>query len=269
MARHLVHSLFATSLLSSLALAGPCHVSSHPTPTPTPPTCPSTPDPICDPNPQSFCAPNPEPECTTNFYNPIVNGNFETGSLCPWKLSADNEVCGYVGDQGADGTSHAFRTPTNMRDNNYLEMYQDIKTCGRAKVQCSYSWYWDKYYNADGYVPYVRIWNDNENVGNRFPESDDDAGYFHNVQTIEFYTPESGRARIWITAQSPQDRCVGDNWFSIDEFQCWAIAAPLDPGPGPDPEPTPQPTPEPTPQPTPQPTPAFPPIFGGGDAPTG
>lgn len=98
-------------------------------------------------------------------------------------------------------------------------MYQDTWTCPNSRVYCTYQWYFDKYYiTPNRYVPYFRIWNGDENIGNRYPESDADAGHWKSG-TFYFDTPSSGKNRIWITAQSPQ-LCL-DNWFAIDEISCY------------------------------------------------
>ncbi|KAL6404670.1 uncharacterized protein AUP68_11497 [Ilyonectria robusta] len=267
MARRLIHSLFLTSLFSSLAVASPCKASSSTTAllsttettseatsttTPgdqttttslttsategTPTTTPATTTPdytdttsVCVETPQA----TPEPVCTSvgqtceaqleqvcdPNVNPIKNGNFESGDLCPWVLSDDNEACVYIGSNGAFGTSKTFRTSTKFKDNVYLEMYQDTWTCPNTRVYCTYQWYFNKYYiTPNRYVPYFRIWNGNDEIGNRYPESDADAGHWMSG-SFSFDTPSSGKNRIWITAQSPQV-CL-DNWFAIDEINCY------------------------------------------------
>ncbi|KAF7537168.1 hypothetical protein G7Z17_g12913 [Cylindrodendrum hubeiense] len=254
MARPLIHSFFLASLLSSLAVASPCQGSSstgalsttattptgsETTPnasftTPTAPTTPTT-EGTSTPTPTDTNVCNyPWPACGSpdtcdalvqirdSNVDPIINGNFESGSLCPWVLSEANEACAYVASDGADGTDRTFRAP-DMKCNRYLEVYQDISSYPNTYVSCSYQWYWDKYYDSDGYVPYLRIWNGDLRIGNRYPTGPGQTGTWMSGN-FDFWTDSNGEARIWITAQSPQED--GDNWFAIDEISCYADAPP-------------------------------------------
>jgi hypothetical protein len=165
----------------------------------------------------------PQPTCDN--VAPIKNGDFETGSLTPWRLSTSNTVQTTVSSGGYAGTNFKFNT-FNFDYPQYLEMYQDIQTCGNTRFFCTYWWKWDKFYSVrrggTTYVPYVRIWQGNTVIGNRYPESDADTGVWLRG-SFEFTTPTDGTSRIWITAESPQNPGVNRrNALALDEIQCTA-----------------------------------------------
>ncbi|RSM03300.1 hypothetical protein CEP52_007480 [Fusarium oligoseptatum] len=144
-----------------------------------------------------------------NDEKPLKGGDFEGGKN-PFTTSDDNEFQSY-----------------NMVDNNLLEMYQDVYTSGGITYTCTYNWYFDNYYettykNGKTYVPYLRFYQNNDLIGNRYPTGEDQVGDWLSG-SITFTTSEGGYDRIWIDAASPQPPTgegSGDNALSIDNIQC-------------------------------------------------
>ncbi|KAI5456636.1 hypothetical protein BGZ63DRAFT_467833 [Mariannaea sp. PMI_226] len=147
---------------------------------------------------------------------PIRGGDFESGN--PFSFSSDSKVHGSISSPGYN-SEHMFRSD-GMIDNNLLELYQDIYTIGGTPYRCTYNWWFDQYLTTEDYVPYLRIWFNNDVIGNRYPTSAAQTGVWMSGQ-FYFTSSPGGVDRIWIDAASPQPASDGYNHFQIDNIQCF------------------------------------------------
>ncbi|KAF7560150.1 hypothetical protein G7046_g3994 [Stylonectria norvegica] len=154
---------------------------------------------------------------------PIVDGDFETEDP-PWYLSSDDQVGGYIDTPGFQ-SEHRFQS-NNMFDNDLLEFYQDMQTCGGVDFVCSYRWLYTSTYETeytDGYtyVPYVRVYINDDLFSNR--RGDYNPVNEWNYAQFYYTSSDDGKDRWWFDAASPQARNGtdgGSNYLSIDQVRC-------------------------------------------------
>jgi hypothetical protein len=187
-----------------------------------------------------FCDTGIEPAPTCSYDTSIVNGGFDDGKFSPWQEDPNpggkDPVALRPVPGGEGGTSYRLQTGQFDFDKS-MWIYQDVKACPGTRFYCSYRWWWDEYYSIrqnDGssLVPYVRVYQDDDRIGNRYP--------IGAVQTktwisanFQFTIPDSGETRIWFVASSPQgewinesdDPCVPEwvhrpNSFALDSVYC-------------------------------------------------
>ncbi|KAJ4258761.1 hypothetical protein NW762_007848 [Fusarium torreyae] len=165
---------------------------------------------------------------------PIADGDFEYApGTSPWWTSKNSY---YDWDKVIlNGAHHKVMQTRKLYNNKEFLAYQDATTCKGVTFQCTYDYYFDKYYyvkytNKKWYVPYLRInWN-NDLIGEHWPESTSDAGIWWSGD-LEF-TATGKEDTIWIHAASPQDdpsgynknkplpSSAGDNFLRFDNFVC-------------------------------------------------
>ncbi|KAG4286239.1 hypothetical protein FPRO06_07499 [Fusarium proliferatum] len=190
---------------------------------------------------QCFCDTGVEPAPTCSYDDPFSNGGFEDGTLAPWVEHPNpggyDPVYSKVVPGGEGGSSYHFQTGQFDADKS-LWLYQDIKACPGTRFYCSYSWWWNEYYeieqdNGDVLVPYVRVYQGNTNVvGNRWPTGEDQTKTWVPAE-FTFTMPSSGSTRIWFVASSPQGEWINtsddtcnpnwvhrSNWFALDSIAC-------------------------------------------------
>ena len=118
-------------------------------------------------------------------------------------------------------------------------IYQDVNACAGTTFYCSYRWKWDQYYEipqsgGGSLVPYVRVYQGDDLIGNRYPTSASQTNTWINAN-FQFTMPESGETTIWFVASSPQgewinnsdDNCKPEwvhraNSFALDSVQCYS-----------------------------------------------
>ncbi|KAF4441036.1 hypothetical protein FACUT_3065 [Fusarium acutatum] len=187
-----------------------------------------------------FCDTGIEPAPTCSFDTAIINGGFDNGKFSPWQ--EDPNPGGKIPvalrpvPGGADGTSYLLQTGQFDFDKS-MWIYQDVKACPGTRFYCSYKWWWDEYYairqsNGNSLVPYVRVYQDDDRIGNRYPTGPSQTKTWINAN-FQFTVPDSGETRIWFVASSPQgewinnsdDPCTPDwvhrpNSFALDSVYC-------------------------------------------------
>ncbi|RFN47518.1 hypothetical protein FIE12Z_8235 [Fusarium flagelliforme] len=184
-----------------------------------------------------FCDTDIEPAPTCSYDNSI---NFDDGKFAPWQADPNpggkDPVAFKVvpGDEG----DPPYRFQTGQFDfDKGMWIYQDVKACPGTTFYCSYRWKWDQYYSIrqnSGYslVPYVRVYQDDDRIGNRYPTDAAQTKVWVNAG-FSFTMPESGETRIWFIASSPQgewintsdDDCKPEwvhrpNSFALDSVHC-------------------------------------------------
>lgn len=160
------------------------------------------------------CLPPIDPE------NPIINADFEDGTMYPYRFSSSSRTNGNIIQPGYR-SEYMFRS-FNMIDNNLLEIQQDIRTIGGTYYHCSYNWRFDEYYVYNNRVPYLRIWLNNEIIGNRYPTGPAQAGVWMEGD-VYFTTSLNGLDTFYLNAASPQPSEVGENAFELDNLECEAL----------------------------------------------
>ncbi|KAF9777098.1 hypothetical protein IL306_004610 [Fusarium sp. DS 682] len=187
-----------------------------------------------------FCDTGIEPAPTCSYDTSIINGGFDDGKFTPWQEDPNpggkDPVASRVVPGGEDGTPYRFQTGQFDFDKG-MWIYQDVKACPGTTFYCTYRWWWDEYYSIsqnDGssLVPYVRVYQDDDRIGNRYPTSAAQTKTWINAR-FQFTMPESGETRIWFVASSPQgewintsdDPCVPEwvhrpNSFALDSVYC-------------------------------------------------
>ncbi|KAM0293694.1 hypothetical protein HYE67_007902 [Fusarium culmorum] len=184
-----------------------------------------------------FCDTDIEPVPTCSYDTSI---GFNDGRFAPWQADPNpggkDSVAFRVvpGDEG--DPSYRFQTGQFDFDKG-MWIYQDVKACPGTRFYCSYRWKWDQYYsirqnNGGSLVPYVRVYQDDDRIGNRYPTSASQTKTWIDAQ-FQFTIPESGETRIWFIASSPQgewinnsdDDCMPEwvhrpNSFALDSVQC-------------------------------------------------
>ncbi|CEI60131.1 hypothetical protein FVEN_g8080 [Fusarium venenatum] len=187
-----------------------------------------------------FCDTGIEPAPTCSYDTSIVNGGFDNGKFSPWQ--EDPNPGGKVPValrpvQGGEGGTD-YRLQTGQFDfDKSMWIYQDVKACPGTRFYCSYRWRWEEYYailqrDGSSLVPYIRVYQDDYRIGNRYPTGPDQTKTWINAN-FQFTVPESGETRIWFIASSPQgewinnsdDPCTPDwvhrpNSFALDSVYC-------------------------------------------------
>ncbi|KAJ4135316.1 hypothetical protein NW768_004942 [Fusarium equiseti] len=184
-----------------------------------------------------FCDTGIEPAPTCSYDTSL---GFDDGKFAPWQSDPNpggKDPVAFRVVPGSEGDS-SYRFQTGQFDfNKGMWIYQDVKACPGTRFYCNYRWRWDQYYeilqnDGNSLVPYVRVYQDDTRIGNRYPTSADqtktwvDAGF-------QFTVPQSGETRIWFVASSPQgewinnsdDPCVPEwvhrpNSFALDSVYC-------------------------------------------------
>ncbi|ENH63649.1 hypothetical protein FOC1_g10004257 [Fusarium oxysporum f. sp. cubense race 1] len=187
-----------------------------------------------------FCDTGIEPVPTCSYDTSIINGGFDNGKFSPWQEDPNpgskDPVALRPVPGGEGGT--AYRLQTGQFDfDKSMWIYQDVEACPGTTFYCSYRWWWDEYYsipqNSGGsLVPYVRVYQDDDRIGNRYPTSAAQTKTWINAN-FQFTMPDSGETRIWFVASSPQgewinnseDPCTPDwvhrpNSFALDSVYC-------------------------------------------------
>ncbi|EMT67591.1 hypothetical protein FOC4_g10005693 [Fusarium odoratissimum] len=181
-----------------------------------------------------------EPAPTCSYDTSIINGGFDNGKFSPWQEDPNpggkDPVALRPVPGGEGGTSYRLQTGQFDFDKS-MWIYQDVKACPGTTFYCSYRWWWDEYYsipqNSGGsLVPYVRVYQDDDRIGNRYPTSAAQTKTWINAN-FQFTMPDSGETRIWFVASSPQgewinnsdDPCTPDwvhrpNSFALDSVYC-------------------------------------------------
>ncbi|RKL16098.1 hypothetical protein BFJ68_g5350 [Fusarium oxysporum] len=187
-----------------------------------------------------FCDTGIEPAPTCSYDTSIINGGFDDGKFSPWQEDPNpggkDPVALRPVPGGEGGTSYRLQTGQFDFDKS-MWIYQDVKACPGTTFYCSYRWWWDEYYsipqNSGGsLVPYVRVYQDDDRIGNRYPTSAEQTKTWISAN-FEFTMPDSGETRIWFVASSPQgewinnseDPCTPDwvhrpNSFALDSVYC-------------------------------------------------
>ncbi|EXL97314.1 hypothetical protein FOIG_10362 [Fusarium odoratissimum NRRL 54006] len=187
-----------------------------------------------------FCDTGIEPAPTCSYDTSIINGGFDNGKFSPWQEDPNpggkDPVALRPVPGGEGGTSYRLQTGQFDFDKS-MWIYQDVKACPGTTFYCSYRWWWDEYYsipqNSGGsLVPYVRVYQDDDRIGNRYPTSAAQTKTWINAN-FQFTMPDSGETRIWFVASSPQgewinnsdDPCTPDwvhrpNSFALDSVYC-------------------------------------------------
>ncbi|WKT51884.1 hypothetical protein QSH57_002398 [Fusarium oxysporum f. sp. vasinfectum] len=187
-----------------------------------------------------FCDTGIEPAPTCSYDTSIINGGFDDGKFSPWQEDPNpggkDPVALRPVPGGEGGTSYRLQTGQFDFDKS-MWIYQDVKACPGTTFYCSYRWWWDEYYsipqNSGGsLVPYVRVYQDDDRIGNRYPTSVAQTKTWINAN-FQFTMPDSGETRIWFVASSPQgewinnseDPCTPDwvhrpNSFALDSVYC-------------------------------------------------
>ncbi|KAL5593705.1 hypothetical protein FOBRF1_012807 [Fusarium oxysporum] len=187
-----------------------------------------------------FCDTGIEPAPTCSYDTSIINGGFDNGKFSPWQEDPNpggkDPVALRPVPGGEGGTSYRLQTGQFDFDKS-MWIYQDVKACPGTTFYCSYRWWWDEYYsipqNSGGsLVPYVRVYQDDDRIGNRYPTSAAQTKTWINAN-FQFTMPDSGETRIWFVASSPQgewinnsdDPCTPDwvhrpNSFALDSIDC-------------------------------------------------
>ncbi|RGP81854.1 hypothetical protein FLONG3_51 [Fusarium longipes] len=187
-----------------------------------------------------FCDTGIEPAPTCSYDTSIVNGGFDDGKFSPWQEDPNpggkDPVALRPVRGGEGGTDYRLQTGQFDFDKS-MWIYQDVKACPGTRFYCSYRWWWDEYYaipqtNGGSLVPYVRVYQDDDRIGNRYPTSAAQTKTWINAN-FQFTVPDSGETRIWFVASSPQgewinnsdDPCTPDwvhraNSFALDSVYC-------------------------------------------------
>ncbi|KAL4727952.1 hypothetical protein ACLX1H_004653 [Fusarium chlamydosporum] len=120
----------------------------------------------------------------------------------PWKYYPEAEgreiVDFKVKAGGAPGDAgYSFETG-NFHYDKSMWIYQDVKACAGIRFRCSFKWWWDKYYaikqnDGSSLVPYVRIYQDNDNYAliSEWPESEADTMRWVDSSSFYVTAPES------------------------------------------------------------------------------
>ncbi|RBR20129.1 uncharacterized protein FIESC28_05408 [Fusarium coffeatum] len=186
-----------------------------------------------------FCDTDIEPAPTCSYDNSI---NFNDGKFAPWQADPNpggkDPVAFKVVPNSEGGSPYRFQTGQFDFDKG-MWIYQDVKACAGTTFYCTYRWKWDQYYEIPQkrgrpLVPYVRVYQGDDMIGNRFPESADETNIWTNAR-FSFTMPESGETTIWFVASSPQgewintsdDDCKPEwvhrpNSFALDSVQCYS-----------------------------------------------
>ncbi|GKU05606.1 hypothetical protein FLAG1_08484 [Fusarium langsethiae] len=186
-----------------------------------------------------FCDTGIEPAPTCSYDTSIVNGGFDDGKFSPWQEDPNpggkDPVAIRVVPGGENDSSYRMQTGQFDFDKS-MWIYQDVKACPGTYFSCSYRWWWDEYYtirqnDGSSLVPYVRVYQDDDRIGNRYPTSEAQTKTWIPAR-FSFTVPESGETRIWFVASSPQGEWIntGDdctpNWvhrpnsFRLDSVYC-------------------------------------------------
>ncbi|RGP71935.1 hypothetical protein FSPOR_3050 [Fusarium sporotrichioides] len=186
-----------------------------------------------------FCDTGIEPAPTCSYDTSIVNGGFDDGKFSPWQEDPNpggkDPVAIRVVPGGENDSPYRMQTGQFDFDKS-MWIYQDVKACPGTYFSCSYRWWWDEYYtirqnDGSSLVPYVRVYQDDDRIGNRYPTSEAQTKTWISAR-FSFTVPESGETRIWFVASSPQGEWIntGDdctpNWvhrpnsFRLDSVYC-------------------------------------------------
>jgi len=184
-----------------------------------------------------FCDTDIEPAPTCSYDTSI---GFNDGKFAPWEADPNpggKDPVAFRVVPGDEGDA-PYRFQTGQFDfDKGMWIYQDVKACPGTRFYCSYRWKWDQYYSIrqnSGYslVPYFRVYQGDDLIGNRYPTSASQTKTWINGQ-FEFTIPNSGETRIWFIASSPQgewinnsdDDCTPEwvhrpNSFALDSVHC-------------------------------------------------
>ncbi|KAF4341935.1 hypothetical protein FBEOM_4101 [Fusarium beomiforme] len=187
-----------------------------------------------------FCDTGIEPAPTCQYDVSIVNGDFDDGKFSPWvedpNPGGKDPVASRVVPGGEGGSPYRFQTGQFDFDKG-MWIYQNVKACPGTRFYCSYRWWWDEYYaipqNSGGsLVPYVRVYQDDDRIGNRYPTSAAQTKTWIPA-SFSFTMPDSGETTIWFVASSPQGEWINTsddpctpNWvhrpnsFRLDSVYC-------------------------------------------------
>ncbi|KAG7409229.1 hypothetical protein Forpe1208_v011567 [Fusarium oxysporum f. sp. rapae] len=187
-----------------------------------------------------FCDTGIDPAPTCSYDTSIINGGFDDGKFSPWQEDPNpggkDPVALRPVPGGEGGTSYRLQTGQFDFDKS-MWIYQDVKACAGTTFYCSYRWWWDEYYeipqkSGGSLVPYIRVYQDDDRIGNRWPTSAAQTKRWISAN-FEFTVPDSGKTRIWFVASSPQgewinnsdDPCTPDwvhrpNSFALDSVYC-------------------------------------------------
>ncbi|KAI1058868.1 hypothetical protein LB507_004169 [Fusarium sp. FIESC RH6] len=186
-----------------------------------------------------FCDTDIEPAPTCSYETSL---GFNDDKFTPWQADPSpggKDPVAFRVVPGAEGDA-AYRFQTGQFDfDKGMWIYQDVNACAGTTFYCSYRWKWDQYYEipqkrGGSLVPYVRVYQGDDMIGNRYPTSASQTNTWINAR-FQFTMPESGETTIWFVASSPQGEWINNsdddckpewvhrpNSFALDSVQCYS-----------------------------------------------